>query len=225
MGQGGSKIEIMRHWVFDLDGTLVDSFAHYFDALDEIFLAHGTSFGPELRRAALTDSLVDFFERHLGRGAVPEAFARLQIRSNDDARRIRPFVGLDNLIRQLQERGSRVAVWTNRDLESASLILEHSGLRALTEACVSGTCVVERKPKPEGLLRLIDRFGCQPGEVTMVGDHEHDVTAAKAVGARAVRASWHSYWNEPPCSTADAQFKTVPEFEAWALGAGHPTPL
>jgi phosphoglycolate phosphatase len=209
----------MRHWVFDLDGTLVDSFGHYFDALDEIFLAHGASFEPELRRAALTDPLHEFFERHLGRSAVPEAFARLQIRSNDDARRIQPFVGMAGLIRQLQAHGSRVAVWTNRDLESADLILEHSGLKPLTEACVSGTCVAERKPKPEGLLRLIGRFGCDPSEVTMVGDHEHDVLAAKEVGARAVRASWHTYWSEVPCSTADAQFRSVSEFEVWALGS------
>lgn len=212
----------MRHWVFDLDGTLVDSFGHYFDALEEIFLAHGTSFEPELRRAALTDPLRELFERHLGRSAVPEAFARLQIRSNDDARLIRPYAGLDGLIRQLQQRGARVAVWTNRDLESASLILEHSGLKPLTEVCVSGTCVTERKPRPEGLLRLIDRFGCDPDEVTMVGDHEHDVSAAKEVGARAVRASWHSYWNEAPCRTADAQFRSVSDFEAWALRPGRP---
>jgi phosphoglycolate phosphatase len=121
------------------------------------------------------------------------------------------------MIRELQARGSRVAVWTNRDLESASLILEHSGLGELMEACVSGTCVTLRKPEPEGLLRIIDRFGCRADEVTMVGDHEHDVTAAKRVGARAVRASWHAYWDEAPCPTADAQFRSVAEFQAWAL--------
>jgi phosphoglycolate phosphatase-like HAD superfamily hydrolase len=68
----------MRHWVFDLDGTLVDSFSHYFDAMGEVFAAHGASFGPELRQIALTDPLQKIFERHLGRAAVPSAFELLQ---------------------------------------------------------------------------------------------------------------------------------------------------
>jgi pyrophosphatase PpaX len=209
----------MKHWVFDLDGTLVDSFERYFDTLTEIFAAYGASFAPELRRAALTDPLDQLFALHLGLGreALPEVFARLQARCNGDARFIRPFTGFDGLLSKLRDGGARVAVWTNRDFESASLILEHSGLKRLTDGMVSGTCVTDRKPHPEGLLRLIDQFGCHPSEVTMVGDHEHDVTAAKAVGARAVRASWHPYWAEVACSMADAQFRSVADFEAWAL--------
>jgi HAD superfamily hydrolase (TIGR01509 family) len=207
----------MRNWVFDLDGTLVDSFAHYFSALDEIFAAHGRRFAPELRKDALTESLDRFFAHHLGSAAVRPAFERLHVRSNEDARLIRPFAGLETIVTRLRQRGARVAVWTNRDLASASLILEHSGWQQHTEAMVSGTCVTLRKPHPEGLLRLIERFGCDPSEVTMVGDHEHDVTAAKTIGARAVRASWHAYWSERDCGTADAQFRSVEEFGAWAL--------
>lgn len=207
----------MTHWVFDLDGTLVDSFSHYFEALDVVFREHGSRFAPELRQAALTEPLDRFFVQHLGEHSLSPAFDRLQALSNEDARRIRAFDGLESVIQKLLARGARVAVWTNRDLISASLILKHSGLSRLTEACVSGTCVAQRKPHPEGLLRLIERFGCDPGDVTMVGDHEHDVNAAKTVGARAVRASWHSYWDEAPCSSSDAQFRSIADFGQWAL--------
>lgn len=208
----------MKHWVFDLDGTLVDSFHHYFVSLEEIFEGHGARFAPELRHAALTQPLVEFFEEKLGRDAVAPALQLLREKSNRDAESIRAFQALEETIRQLVARGSKVAVWTNRDLESASLILKHSGLEKYSELCVSGTCVVRRKPETEGLVRIIDHFGCAPGEVTMVGDHEHDVTAAKQVGARAVRASWHGYWREDDCTHADFQFRDAEEFRRWALG-------
>lgn len=207
----------MKHWVFDLDGTLVDSFSHYFRSLDAVFREHGAQFTPELRQMALTEPLDKFFIQHLGQESLLTAFERLQTLSNDDARHIRPFTGLEEVVQQLLVRGARVAVWTNRDLVSASLILKHSGLSRLTETCVSGTCVAQRKPHPEGLLRLIDRFGCDAKDVTMVGDHEHDVMGAKAVGARAVRASWHAYWQEEDCRAADAQFRRITDFGAWAL--------
>jgi HAD superfamily hydrolase (TIGR01549 family) len=215
-----SNITHMKNWVFDLDGTLVDSFAHYFGTLEEIFAAHGSRFVPDLRQAALTDPLDLFFEKHIGPTAVPPAFEMLRLLSNESARHILPFAGIEKVVRELKRRGARVAVWTNRDLESATLILKHSGLKPLAELCVSGTCVDLRKPHPEGLLRLIQHFGCAPSDVTMVGDHEHDVTAANEAGVRAVRASWHAYWKIDACPDADFQFHSVPDFENWAAGLG-----
>jgi len=210
--------EIMKHWVFDLDGTLVDSFNHYFIALDEIFTAHGKKFSPKYHHAVLTQPLQQFFEKHLGEKSVKSAFELLQSTSNRDAKTIRPFTGLTETLTHLKSKGARMAVWTNRDLVSAKLMLKHSGLDQFTEICVSGTCVKERKPNPEGLLRIMKEFGCKSDTVTMVGDHEHDVSAAKSVGVRAVRASWHGYWKMDRCSYADHQFHRTEEFSTWVKG-------
>jgi pyrophosphatase PpaX len=205
----------MKHWVFDLDGTLVDSFGHYFDALREIFTLHGATFSSDLHHAALTDHPVTFFQRELGGKVTSQAIAHLQERSNSDAARVQPFPGAMETVRHLTERGSRVAVWTNRDRQSARLILDQTGLAKYADTLVSSCCVTQRKPHPEGLLKLSEVFACRPSEITMVGDHEHDVTAAKSVGARAVRASWHQYWPATPCSTADRQFFEFPDFQQW----------
>lgn len=205
----------MKCWVFDLDGTLVDSFEHYFVILTDIFNSNGAKFREELRLPALTQKLPEFFEQHLGKPAVSQAMITLQERSNRDASQVRPFDGVIELIQKLRERGDRVAVWTNRDLQSAQLIIQHSGLKPFVEICISGTCTVERKPFPEGLLRIINHFGCRADDVTMIGDHEHDVTAAKSVGTRAIRASWHSYWQFEPCTIADYQFHKFEDFSRW----------
>lgn len=212
-----------KHWVFDLDGTLVDSFQPYFVSLDQIFRDQGGRFeGDAMQKEALTIPLVDFFEKHLGGERVSEAHRRLRQMSNRDARGILAYSELVQSLDYLKAKGARIAVWTNRDLESAELIIEHSGLGRWVETCVSGTCVGRRKPDPEGLLRLIQEFGCEPSEVIMVGDHEHDVSAAKAVGARAVRASWHGYWEQESCTIADHQFFKAKDFENWVQMEGCP---
>jgi HAD superfamily hydrolase (TIGR01549 family) len=205
----------MKYWVFDLDGTLVDSFAPYFEALDHLFALVGKKFGPHLWEAALTDHLPVFFERHLGPEQVESALNELQSRSNSDAARISIFEGLEAMINHLISKNCRVAIWTNRDRESAEMILEATGLGKKTELLVSGTCVKNRKPDSEGLLRVIEHFGCEPAQVTMIGDHVYDVAAAKREGSRAVRASWHGYWNVPPCDVADLQFYDVKSFQSW----------
>ena len=205
----------MKHWVFDLDGTLVDSFPHYFVALSEIFDAHGAEFSDPLRLPALTQPLPEFFAKHLGLEAVPQAMSAIHEKSVRDATEIRTFPGVKDALRGLRESGSRIAVWTSRDLISAQLILNHSGLDPYVELCVSGSCTQERKPHPEGLLRIVDHFECRPEAVTMTGDHEYDVIAAKKIGARAVRASWHGAWDIELCSISDFQFHQIEDFREW----------
>lgn len=214
----------MKYWAFDLDGTLVDSFSHYFTALTDIFNEHGAAFSEKLHHSALTESLPLFFEQHLGATVATAAMTKLQTRSNDDATRIQPFNGMTALVETLLNQGARVGVWTNRDLISAKLILEKTGLDRLVEICVSGTCVGQRKPHPEGLVKIIEHFKCAPEHITMVGDHEYDVLGAKEIGARSVRASWHSYWDVEKCTHADFQFHTVSEFSSWVALANERTP-
>ena len=214
----------MKYWVFDLDGTLVDSFCHYFESLKAIFKDHDLDFKDQLHLDALTQTPATFFGQHLGQAAVPAAMERLQNQSNQDAARIRIFEGLLEMIEKLAEQGARFGVWTNRDLTSAQLILKQTGLDRYVEICVSGSCVYRRKPETEGLLRIIDYFKCDPGSVIVVGDHEHDVSAARAVGATAIRASWHSYWEMEKCVRAHHQFYDVKDFAAWITQADSPQP-
>ena len=57
-------------FVFDLDGTLVDSFGHYFESLTTIFNELGTEkgvkFTDELRYPSLTEPLPKFLSDSLG---------------------------------------------------------------------------------------------------------------------------------------------------------------
>ncbi len=208
----------MKLWIFDLDGTLVDSFSHYFKALEDIFTEYGKVFDNSLGHAALTDPLPQFFEKHLGKELALEGLEKLQQMSNDHAKDVRPFEGMIETIEGLIKQGKDVAIWTNRDLHSATLIIQASKLDKLFSCVVSGTCVTLRKPHPEGILRIAKQFNCELKDVTVIGDHEHDVQGAKTAGARAVRASWHSYWQVAPCETADHQFFGVSNFSQWVLG-------
>ncbi|MBY0471920.1 HAD family hydrolase [bacterium] len=211
----------MKHWVFDLDGTLVDSFSRYFKALNEIFQEHGYQFTDAHREPALTSHLPAFFRQELGARAVAPALTKLLEVSNNDAPLIQPFSGILETIDLLKSRGCQIAVWTSREFTSTDIILKETGISRKIETFVSGTCVTNRKPDTEGLVRIIEQHEWNPEEVTMVGDHFHDVQAANQVGVRSVRASWHSYWKIGTCPDADHQFHSVEDFHRWVKSSSN----
>jgi len=207
-------------FVFDLDGTLVDSFGHYFASLERVFdefgEALGVAFTEKLHYPSLTEPLPKFLRDNLGIARADGAMQRLREFSVDDAKTIMPFPGVVPLLDTLKARGKKLAIWTNRDFPSASLIVQHSGLKPYFDAFISGSCVKDKKPNPEGMGKILAQLGVASEGVVMVGDHEHDVWAAKGASVKAVRASWHTYWEINRCEEADHQFYRVDDFTSWS---------
>lgn len=209
----------MKHWVFDLDGTLVDSHTIYFTSLQQVFAQLGAEFTQEDKNEVLRISSKDresFFQKRLGIQHARRASALLMTRIQEDHRKIQPFAGVRELLDILQKSQAKIAVWTARELDSAQYTLEHTGLNKYISLCVSGSCVQQCKPHPEGLLRIAKHFACEPAVIHMVGDHDNDMNAAKACGAMALRAQWlHTAEAKADCSISDWQFSEVHTLIDW----------
>lgn len=205
----------MKHWVFDLDGTLIDSFEYYLILVREIFADFGIELASEHLNACLGQHSRNFFGTHLPPEHLENALTSLKKRAMVDAEKIRPYLGITGILAQISDRNQKIALWTSRDLESASQILSQTGLESYIEFWVSGSCVERHKPDPEGLLKISRYFSCDPEDLIMVGDHDYDMEAAKKVGAKAIRVSWHGY--NPPafCRLADHHFRSVDELREW----------
>lgn len=209
----------MQHWVFDLDGTLVDSFPHYYSALERIFGERGKIF-PNTKTArleAISNMPSQIFRKYLGEAEVAAALLELGQRSEEDASRILPFEGTVDLLADLQEQGKKISVWTSRDLRSARLVLEHSGLGRYASMLVSGNCVQRHKPDPQGLEILANHHKQDLSDFVMIGDHEMDMQAGRKAGAHTIRASWHGHWDVPTCEIAHKQFYSLAELHEWSF--------
>ncbi len=204
----------MKYWVFDLDGTLVDSFEPYFSLMEELFNFKLTD-DQKKNYIAMHPALV--FANHLEQDKIPAALSELQTRSERQAIDVRPFDQTHAVFSALRQNGKRIAVWTSRDYRSTELILKHTGLDQMIDHMVSGECVKQRKPNPEGLVNIQKRFECRPEDMVMVGDHEHDMLAAHQLGVFSVRASWHKHWDDGICTVANKQFSSNDKFYEWLV--------
>lgn len=204
-----------RHWVFDLDGTLVDSHTVYFQTLHELLPRQGLSIESVDFEKVRKQFGLDFLKNYFEHSRAEEIFRELTKMNIERLHQVTPFDGISSVLSDLRSSGRTVSVWTGRDGESARATLKHHGLDAHLHYFASCTCVTNNKPHPEGLFKVMREAKSHADEVIMVGDTHFDIDAAKAAGVRSVSVSWNDDSSNQLRGHSDHHFATVAEFHDW----------
>jgi HAD superfamily hydrolase (TIGR01509 family) len=173
MSSASSILTQVRHWVFDMDGTLTVPI-HDFAAI---------------RRALSIPEQSDILG-HLAGLPVDEATTKhawLLEHERELAHAARASEGAVALVRQLRTRGCRLGILTRNARELALITLDAIGLAdAFEPNDILGRDEAPPKPHPGGLLQLAQQWGVASSELVMVGDYRYDLECARAAGARSV---------------------------------------
>ncbi len=208
----------MKYWVFDLDGTLVDSLTVHYQVMERVFSNFHLEFSREhqLEILKLSSNQLDFyFARKFGAANKEEALKIFERLTKESVNSIFPFPHIEEVLRYLKSKNCPLSVWTARDQKASHAILENTGLVNYFSIIVTGDCVQQGKPHPEGLEKIAAFFESSPNEMTMVGDFESDMRGAKNYHCRGIRVQWHNSLEKVDCSLADFQFHDIPSFQAW----------
>lgn len=202
--------------IFDLDGTLADTFPVIFKAFREATVAF-------LGRELSQDEIVATFgpsEVGIMQRLVPdrwEACLAAYLAAYDRAHALcpTPFPGIDTALALLRRRGARVAVVTGKGPDSARLSLRHLGLLERFEVVEAGA--PEAGIKPRSIARVLERWRAAPGHAAYVGDAVGDVHAAREARVVALAAAWAPSADPAALAAAgaDATFLSVEELIDW----------
>lgn len=183
---------------FDLDGTLADTVELILLSYRHTMRAHLGEAPPDERWIAtmgtpLREQLRDFASSDGEAAAMLETYTSFQRRVHDEM--VKPFPGAAEVLSELSERGSRVAVVTSKRGEVARRTLEVCGLWSAVELVVSADHVARGKPDPEAVLRALAALELEacPGKVLFVGDSPYDLRAGRSAGTRTAAASWGAF--------------------------------
>jgi HAD superfamily hydrolase (TIGR01509 family) len=179
-------------FLFDLDGTLVDSvYQHVLawrEALEEVGLS--LAVWRIHRRIGMSGGLlVQALAREIGHRVTPQQARRLQTRHAAAFARyraaIRPLPGARELLRHLSDAGVRYAIATSGRLESARPALEALGVRPEIPV-ITRDEVHRAKPDPDLFLAAAQRLDVPIVEAIVVGDSVWDLLAARRAGSLGV---------------------------------------
>ncbi len=173
--------------IFDLDGTLADSFPWFLRTINDI----ADRFG--FRRVA--DQDIDGL-RHastreiLSRLEVPlwklPAIARHARRLKAEAAsEISLFAGVETMLRTLADNGVQLALVTS---DSEANAREKLGPSAALFSHFD--CAASVFGKPAKFRRVMRRAGVELGQVIAIGDEVRDIEAARAVGIACGAVCW-----------------------------------
>jgi HAD superfamily hydrolase (TIGR01549 family) len=188
--------EGLRAVIFDIDGTLVDSFSVYRKVFDRGIADHNLGPVPEgflnncLRKGkGLREILEGVFPPGTDDTIIDACKDRIKrLFRQVESEEINAFPGVEELFEHLKSRGVKIGIATGRvsTPEDEWRRFTRLGLNGFVDAIVTSHDIFSRKPAPDVLLACAMRLDVPIGACLAVGDTESDILAAKRAGAVAV---------------------------------------
>jgi HAD superfamily hydrolase (TIGR01509 family) len=185
--------------IFDIDGTLVNSFPVYCSVFNIGIGKYRLKPVPDqvlLRSMRNGQNLLEVF-----RGLFPpnteDALLEecrktvLDLFIQAEVAEVKFFPGVENLFWNLNKKGLPIGVATGRTSppEREWDRFKRHGLDRLINAIVTSREVERRKPAPDVILECAKRLDVAPENCLVVGDTEDDVAASRGAGAIAAAVS------------------------------------
>jgi len=185
---------MIKGFLFDLDGVIVDTAVFHFQAWRKLAQKLGGDFTEEqneqLKGVSRVDSLKKIIE-WTGATVSNEEFQSLMVEKNvwylDLVEGLGPKDALPGALSFLQstyDQGIKIALGSAS--KNAPMILEKLGITSLFTAIIDGNNVVNGKPHPEVFLKGAEALGLKPSECVVFEDSIAGVQAAKAGGMSSV---------------------------------------
>jgi phosphoglycolate phosphatase len=203
--------------VFDLDGTLVDSFPWFLSVLPEVAARHGfrapadAAEGEALRLLGPREILA-----RLGVAPWRLPLIAAEMRRRKRAAGALPlFRGVPAMLGALHAAGVPLGLGTSDTAENARLSLGAECMALIRHQA----CGAPLLGKARLLRRLLRASGTPPAAALMIGDEVRDAEAAREAGMGFAAAGWG--YNSPAALRARAPlavFGTVAEIVPFVLG-------
>ena len=179
-------------FVFDLDGTLIDSVYQHVLAWREALEGIGLSLAVwrihrriGMSGGLLAQALGREIERSLSEDQI-ETLQRLHAAAFErHTHLLRPLPGASALLRRVSDNGVQYAIATSGRLKNAKPSLDALSLPA-DVTVITRDEVLRAKPDPDMFLLAANRLNVPPAQAIVVGDSVWDLLAARRAGSLGV---------------------------------------
>ena len=178
----------MTAYIWDLDGTLLDSYGVIVEAAARTAADEGINDPKDYILKVVKQKSCTAYMEEIGNQCgktVREVFAQYQKHTHALDDLITLIDGAKETLERLQEAGAVHFVYTHRG-NSSEPILERLGVLKYFKEVVTSMYGFAPKPSGEGVRFLVEKYGLDPEQTWYVGDRTLDVFCAKDAGVKAL---------------------------------------
>lgn len=189
---------MIRCCIFDLDGTLLNTLSALRITVNLTLEHFGyPAIGEEKVKKFVGDGYKLLVERALkdaGDVELKHYEEALQVYMDTFAEhsmdQVEPYDGIVELLKQLKERGIKIAVLSNKPHERTVDNIETVFGKGYFDYVAGEQPGIPRKPDPAGVYRILEAFGEKPEECLYFGDTNTDMQTGLGAGLVTVGVTW-----------------------------------
>lgn len=172
-----------KHIIWDLDGTLFDTYPvmglSFQETLTEIGIKEPYEEIVKYMKISVSHAFQHYEEKYHIDDIFKENYRIQRLHMELDT--CKPFEGAEDICRYLQNSGRFNYLFTHRG-ESTLALLEKYNLQDSFTDMITSQDNFARKPSPEAISHLIEKYNMNPAETIMIGDRELDILSGKNAG-------------------------------------------
>ncbi len=183
----------LRTFLFDLDGTLIDSIQLILDSFRHTLAAHGLPPRSDDQWLAgvgtpLTAQFAEWRDDAGTMEALIETYREYNLANHD--RMVRGYPGVAEAVRAIRRTGRSTGLVTSKNRRGALRGLRLVGLEDAMDVLVCADDVVNPKPHPEPVEKAVRFLGADPTTTVYVGDSIHDLHSGRGAGVWTAAVLW-----------------------------------
>lgn len=176
-----------KGFVFDVDGTLIDSNDAHAQAWQHVCLEAGLAIGLQQIRRLIgkgSDRLLaelTGIDLHSSRGQQLST-RKTGIFKAHYLPHLKPFPRARDLLLHVKQSGAKLAVATSASPDELDALLAIVKAGQLFDVKVTGEDAGSSKPDPDSVSCAVRKLGLKPAQCVMAGDTPYDAAAARSAG-------------------------------------------
>jgi phosphoglycolate phosphatase len=187
---------MIKGFVFDLDGTLLDTLDDLKDAVNKFLAKHNF---PQQSRDEIKGMIGNGAAKLIERALPKQNFSKEEMEifykeyaeiyeTTQNYTKI--YDGIDEVLDYLSEKGIKIAVVTNKPDKAAQFCKEHYLGKWHIDPFFGQKDNIPIKPDPFMLNKVIETWELEKSQIVFVGDSPEDMETAKNAQVLAIGAGW-----------------------------------
>ena len=203
-------MKTIKHFIWDFDGTLVDTYPNLVRYLTLALADFGITATPVEILEKMLETIpyaIDWYRQQYDLSELRAHYDHYYaLGKNDPAS---AFEGVTAVLEQIQQSGGCNYIYTNRGVTLDDMLDQMDLRHYFTEIVKAGDPEFVYKPSPAPILYLMEKYGGTKENTAMVGDRKCDLESGYQAGCKTIHLLTPSVPQSPPCDWRIENFREM----------------